>query len=575
MRKLITILFLITSFFAKGQFDMLPTKEVGSQSVRGLWGYAAPLTIANNIRNNAHFGTPAAWVGYHITTYWSEIETSDNNFVWTTLDNRIQLVKDSGLLVGVEIMVGPNSPSWLITLAGSFTTTTGITYPKYYNPVYSLRYYRLLRKLAEHFASVGGVLEWEISEGTTGDAQPYHGTLVTGVGDPFVPQNPNGADWEDFRHIAWDSARVDQLANNLTDTHLEFQTGLDAQNVDVAAGGRYGVAWGKKTDPSHYYTFNSAAQYPLRPYLLSRGECQDEILTSLHKNKDAYALIMNMIGTQLDILNTGPEYYNQLVGTDLRFNSIFNYYANDTIPETSRHAVIKLGMLISIDSTTYWPESTFGALINPAQTAAYNAAITAINNSLVDSPSYKRYERMVATIAYHYATRVNNLTTGTGTTAINNYGTAIDYDNDFAYSALQNWGRFITENDAKTNSFPLYRVTPDTSIYGRFAKQFTATNLMSFDIAENWNFGAAFATVNFSIAYKDSGTDSWGVQVYNSAGTLTTIATQTNTNTGEWLVKTFSTTMYFKVGEDFRLIHSSGSDNVIFDTISLNADPSS
>lgn len=124
------------------------------------------------------------------------------------------------------------------------------------------------------------------------------------------------------------------------------------------------------------------------------------------------------------------------------------------------------------------------------------------------------------------------------------------------------------------NSFPLFRITPDTAMYGRFAKQFTGTNLMSFDIAENWNYGAAFALVNFSITYKDAGTDSWSIQVYNSSGTLTTVATQTNANTGAWLTKTFSTDMYFQAGEDFRLLHTAGSSNVVFDIIELSASSS-
>lgn len=575
MKKLITILFLIISLFGKGQFDMLPIGHTYSSDYRGIWGYAGKNNVSGNIHNYASLGETYAWKGYHLVVDWADIETSDNVFDWTYTDGKLQTIIDSGLIAGIEIQVGQNCPSWLLTLAGSFTTTIGVTYPKYYNPVYSTRYWRFLRNVTQHLADRGDVLEWEIDEGTTGDEQPYHGTLTSGVGDPYVPQNPNGSDWEDFRHVAWDSVRNDVAVYPLDYTHLMFNTGNTAQDVDWIASGYFGEAWGKKGDASHNYQFNSPAQYALRPYVLSRGECQDEILSSLHKNKDAYALMYSALGLQLDILNTGPAYYTQLVTTDTRFNQIFSYYANDTIAQTSRHAFIKLGMLISIDSTTYWPESTFGALINPSQTTAYNAAIAAINASTTDSPSYKLYKKMAASIIYTYPTRVTNLTSGTGTTAINGYPTMVDYNNDFVYSATQNWSRFITENDAKTNSFPLYRITPDTSIYGRFAKQFTATNLMSFDIAENWNYGAAFATVNFSIAYKDSGTDTWGVQVYNSAGSLTTVATQTNTNTGEWLVKTFSTTMYFKVGEDFRLIHTSGSDNVIFDTIQLNADPSS
>jgi len=256
------------------------------------------------------------------------------------------------------------------------------------------------------------------------------------------------------------------------------------------------------------------------------------------------------------------------------FEDVILEIFNDTIPETSRNAFIKLGLMVSVDSTSYWTEGTYGVLIN--NTTAYNNAINNVNSSLVDSPSYKAVRRMRVTRSFTNPARVTSLQTTTGTTAIDGLSAnpfIYSYNNDFTYSGTQNWSKFIVENNPFTNSFPLYRISPDTALYGRFAKRFTATNLMSFDISDNWDYGAATATVNFTIAYKNAGTDSWAIQVYNAAGVLTTVSTQTNTNTNRWLKKTFSAVMFFRGGEDFRLIHTAGANTVIFDTIELTANP--
>jgi len=584
MRKLLIILLLVP-FLCQGQFDMITPAPVGSNStIRGVWGFGsnAPAVITSSINTYGELGNGSNWKGYHSQIQWSDIETSDNVFDWTEFDAKVNAVKAQGLLVGVQLWVGPSSPAWLMTLAGSFTTTQSIlnVCPRYYNPVYMTRYYRILRKFAERCAFLGGIVTWQVSEGTTGDAQPYHGSLTSGVGDPFVPQSDQDNDeWSAYKHVAWDSVNVDRALYGLdaAGTHLMFNTGNDAKNVDVVASGQFGDAWGKKADAASEYVFMGEGLYVLRPYILSRSEISDSVYANPHYSQNYYmhTVAASSANLQLDIFNTPLQYYTTYAGTDTRYGAFFNRYANDTIPETSRNAFIKLGLVISIDSTSYWTEGTYGVLIN--NTTAYNNAINNINANPVDSPSYKAVLRMRSTRAFTNPTRTANLISNTGTTALYNgtNNTVYSYNSDFSYSGTQNWSKFITEINPFANSFPLYRISPDTALYGRFAKRFTATNLMSFDISNNWNYGAASATVNFLIAYLDSGTDSWAVQVYNSSGVLTTIATQTNTNTGLWKQKTFSTTMFFRTGEDFRLIHTAGASNVIFDTIEINANPSS
>src|SRR6478752_9310737 len=196
MRKLIIILFLITlALLSKAQFDILPVANKTGSNYRGVWGFGAN-NFANDISN---YASAYGWKGYQLLMDWNDIETSDNVFTWTTLDSRITTVLNSGLEAGIEFLVGKDCPAWLQTSAGTFTTTVD-TYPKYYNPVYETRYWRFLRKVVEHLSSRGDVKFWQVTEGATGDEGAYRGTLTSGIGDPYVPQTPNGSDWEDFRH---------------------------------------------------------------------------------------------------------------------------------------------------------------------------------------------------------------------------------------------------------------------------------------------------------------------------------------------------------------------------------------
>src|SRR6478609_2931892 len=239
MRKLIIILFIIASaLLSKGQFDMLPVANKTGTNYRGVWGYGGN-TVSADISN---YASAYGWKGYQLLTDWNDVETSDNVFNWTTVDSRINTIISAGLVPGVEFMVGQACPAWLQTLAGTFTTTVD-TYPKYYNPVYEARYWRFLRKVTEHLSSRGDLIFWQVTEGTTGDEGAYHGSLTSGVGDPYVPQDPNDDDWQAFRHEAWDSVKNDVALYPIS-THLLFNTGNNAYNVDLIASGTYGDAWG-------------------------------------------------------------------------------------------------------------------------------------------------------------------------------------------------------------------------------------------------------------------------------------------------------------------------------------------
>lgn len=552
-------------------FNGLNRVEQVSEGIayRGMGGYGGLDT--DEIDDYGHMGTAAEWKTYHLIIAWSDIETSDNVFNWTATDAKIAEIKAAGLYVGVQISVSPtpNYPTYLIALVGEYTTDRD-TYPQYYHTTYVNRYHRMLTTAAAHFASVG-VTYWSIVEGTTGDQGPDHGTLTCCVGDPDVPQNGSDDTWEAFRRTAWDIAAAALVTAGNDSIRMMINSGNDFQNLDDIIE-RYPGVMGKDGALSHHYVLDGHSLYDVVPYITTRGEVQGEILTSDHGVKDAMELSIIAVATRLSILNTPTGYWNQLLSGDLnetRPAEFFNRYANDTTAFYSNDAFIHLGTLLGIDDIARWDEATYGDLISDQ--GAYDAAVAAVNGHAGLPPpgwgdAYKLYQVMNRTITWTDAARITDLETTNGVGALNDYGGVIDWDNDFAYLTVDNWSKWITQNNSLTTSTPGYRGGSDTSIFGRFYK--TATADLSFDINDNWGGGVGVADVTMSVVYLNNNTAVWTIQADTGSG-MVDVATTENTGDGKWTTKTITiNSMQLGTAEDFKIHKTSGS-NISFTLIEI------
>jgi hypothetical protein len=104
-------------------------------------------------------------------------------------------------------------------------------------------------------------------------------------------------------------------------------------------------------------------------------------------------------------------------------------------------------------------------------------------------------------------------------------------------------------------------------MYGRLCAEINGTDI-SFDITNTWAGGVTSANVAFDIWYLDNGTSSWSVQANTGSG-IADVATQTNTNTGQWKKKSVTvSTMQLGTNVDFKLHYISGTTK--FTLIEIN-----
>lgn len=537
------------------------TPPITGSNFRGVWGYGQ--VNPGEIDDYGNLGTEAAYKGYHIQRDWSEIEISDGVYFWDDLDEAISEVESYGIYVGVQIQVGQDAPNWLITLSGTYTTEGGANvYPKYLNATYQAAYFRLLDTLGSHLAE-RNVIEWQIATGKTGDRQPHVGDPDPPYDtDPEVPQGEDAA-WDAFTTAAWDSAFAAIAGHTV---YVLMNAGSDHKFTDYV-NNRYGWnGWVKEGRLSHGYVFDAQANYQYYPNQVSRGEVQGFPLITDDEERDGFATVVAAVALRLGIFNTPTGWFNQGGGSDLRLNSFFNRYANDTIASTSERAFVQLALPISIDSTR-WSEGTYGQIILPGDEAAL-AADTNFINATYD-PSYARYLKVTRVTHYTNPARVTALSTGTGTDAVYNYQGVDGGDdgiNDFVWGGVNNFSKFIIQTE---DGFPEYRIGPDTSIYGRFGKSIDTANSqteMSFEFESGWDMGLTTDDLTFTITYFDRGTGQWSLQADTGSG-IATVSTVTNTNTNQWKQAVVTITDAV-IASGFKLHYISGR-NTIFTLVEI------
>lgn len=590
MKKLFLILFFFTITCCYGQtifkiihphFQIINTG--GTINYRGIAGYGSD--PATDITNFGHIGEAGGMKSFNLVIQWSDIETSDGVFNFTLLDAKINLIKSYNIQVGVEVHVSPVPayPNYLIALCGTYTTTNN-TYLRYYNPVYITKYYRMLSTVGAHLTALGGIAYWQVPEGVSGDAGPDHGTLTSGIGDPYVPQNGDDDGWEAFRHAAWNIAQQALNTSGNTTTFLMFNEGDGLNNHDYMLG-TFPLIMSKYGLISHLYSAPGHQIYKEIPYMTQRGEVQGPILTQSHGNKNSMELAIMAVANNLSIINITSGWFTQMLSgnySETRALEFFNRYANQINAYSSKNAFIHLGSFVGIDDVVRWTEGAYGVLIDPAKQTEYNAVIAAIDAHAGLPPpgwgdSYKKFLKMQTTYketnpVFYYVnnTRVSNLINNNGVGAIYNWDDFENnqYTNDFVFKATDNWSKFITQNNSLTTATLGYRGGSDTTVWGRVYKTIKTGQDLSFDINNTWNGGTGTANINFSIVYLDNNTATWSV-LADVGSSMTTVATNTNINDGKWKVKTFSVNnMKYFMSEDFR-IHTVSGGNTSFTLIEI------
>jgi len=566
MRYNICLLLLLFFFFGRSQTqnDIPP--------IWGTWGLGY---IKNN--NSLNVYNNYNITGFHMYVSWDLLEPTKGNFKFDELDQQFDLLVKKNLFIGLQVLVGPNAPAWIYNDVPKVMTTGGNMsgpYPYYLDPQYKQRYYLLLKKVAEHIEGLSDEVKkkfvyWQISEGSTGDEDPYKGT----------PDNPKYEidyyTWQDFKHAAWDSA--ESYRDNQALYRLQFNSGNFAQEIQYIDA-HFPQDQHKNGMLSHWYSFDGELLYYVRQYrdlltrplsLRTRGEVQDNFNTTWWMEapvKNSFTLACSALSGGLDMLDVAGGYISS-VSNDTRPTDFFQKYAGLRFGAQSNIGFIALRDVPDLADTGRFPEATYGDVIAQSSRKAFNNRIDAIESNPKDSSMYKYWQKMKAVVKYLNPARVTKIT-GEFKAAGAEYNTdGDDYHNDFGVNMTKNYAMFIRQLDEDETSIGGWRVGKDSAIYGRYARLFKIKNgKAEMRFRFNENFAPAGSAIELTVTYFDKGTGKWSINGSNKKVAVT------NTNTNEWIQKTIGVNNYVPntVSEaDFSLRYEDG-DNTAFALIEVS-----
>ncbi len=531
----------------------------------GTWGIGS---IKN--KNSLNIYKPYHIDGYQIYFDWAALEPTKGDFKWDSLDNEMQIVADDDIWVAVQIQVGPNCPDWIYNNVPKVYTTGGHDdgpYPYYLDPDYKKRYYNLLKKVADHFNNLSPDIKahfmyWQIAEGSTGDEQPYKGTPTD------LAYDIDFYTWQDFRHAAWDSANA--YAGPDRKFRFLFNDGNFAQDLEYVDQ-RFPYDMHKDGLLSHAYSFDGELLYYLRQYRQlnagpydnrSRGEVQDIFNTTwwyYAPVKQAFALSCSAASGGLDMMNITPGYINSIVN-DTRAADFYDKYAGLRKPHDGNVGFIALRDAPDFADSLRFSEAEYGPVIDPSRKSAYDKKVQSIWSNPLDSNARKYWLTMRTIVQYINPARVQRIVDEFKPAGAMNVSDD-DYHNDFGINLTKDWTRFIRQWYPDSSSYGAWRIGPDSSIYGRYAKLFKIqpNGKAAMYFWFNDSLVKKNEKVQITVTYYDSGNGKWGMNCSEQNLKVT------NANTHQWLQKTmvinsFIPRTLFKGEADLALRYQGGTN---------------
>lgn len=588
MTKKILLLVLIASI------SLCAHAQTSTKDSFGFWGYQ-PVTTGNF---NLFRGYNVK--GLHEVFLWKDVRPKiDSAYNWTSLNNTLDTAIKANVFISFQGSVGQNSPQWVFDSCGSFITIGNPQqpgpYPKYYNPKYKKYYYQFLRDFGNYLASLsparrGRVLAWQIAEGSTGDEQPYKGVLDTTAGnpnlsDPFIPQNRFDTGWESFRRAAWDTAAYCSgyiaVSNYIA---LMINSGNDGSNIEYAVdtSSQQDIndnsyiakhftflplpVWGKEGQMSHVYAFKGEQSYLERDVPISRGEIQGWITRTTHAHRDYFTLMCSALTGELKIIN-GDQTYPVIAAGDTRMSDFFTLLTNSKADAFSMPA-----FKVDWGDTVTYPTAQYGDLIDPLEAKQFKSNL--YNNNLQvqgsnNDPAQAEWLYWKAVARHVNPARVTSIDALFPQASFGNQQDSIYYNDHVVntqYDYHKNMFRLNPSKDVK----PVFRVGPDTSLYGRFAGQPILSNnkcTWYYDVENKLIQQPTGDSVQITITYLQNGSGgSIGISCLRCGtkvtyGSLTTITTNNNL----WATKTviIPNFIWKNNGYDFMLDFTGGPTTTI------------
>lgn len=493
-----------------------------------------------------------SWIS---VTDWGEIELSENNFDWTAMDNRVTKLYNSGLFIMLKIYVAGTDA----TITPQYLYDNGVPqvvmqenaayiYPYYLNTYYRSRYQNLLDQFLIHLSTYSAevrakIIAYQITEGSTGDTVPYHGT----------PTNPayiiTSDDWLTYRRFYWSYMYPKIIALSPT-VQMIINVGNDGFNISYVNSNHPLAGW-KRGDLGHNYGWPGEKNYAqstrnhIGSGLIFRSENGFPAWWSVSPNMNTFAILFSALHSNLNVFNILGITYPINTTTDYAYNLFTEYTEQWTVKEK---AIIQFRDEIDVADSVRFPVVTYGALIDPAFQSLYDTLVATINGS---SDPQEAKDTQITKLNVQY----RNLARDTAIKAIfpqSSYqpidktrnGNA--YLNDYNVNGFDdNCSIWMQQYDPDNTSDGWYRIgVPLVDFHGRYCRSPKPEMFISIDAQVVGNFSYK---VSFDIHYYNEGTGSWSLNYWDGTKKVSAF-TVTNTGLNLWQVASVTIESFYGGG---------------------------
>jgi hypothetical protein len=505
----------------------------------GVFGQSSNIT-AVNIKQYKLLG----YKGVRICLKWTTLQPTETDLSFTTAYEWIKLLAEAELDINIQIWVGNHSPiggtdnvqgvptkmpDWLAKKGVNVFYTTGhqLTgpWPNYYETAYTDAFKNLHRAFANFLHGLPAnyqarVKSVFVSNGATGDAQPYKGDAPAGwqhIGDD--------EQWNTYCKGQWDFC-WSEYAKNFEFMTLAFNPSNNAETLQWCVD-NYPGAYLKHGDASHGFPIDGETYKMNWPPAQYFGEVDEPVLNS--KPCVQFQTIRSALHVNEQRLEfLGQWLTNRYVPVYVAF---FHKYVDEIYNENPAKGFCALAEKVDFLNTTDYPVGMFGAELWDDQ-RLYDGTLRRINETTPDR-LYREQRYVNLAMNRTNAERISAFE-NEGYSYNSNSGALRDsdyYTNDISYYVTNNYFLHVTQLLPFQTSKGLFRVDGD-AVYGRNARQFklhNGKNAMYFQVNQAMKVTDTKDKVRISVTYKDIGVTIWSIRC-----ALNQKCTVTNTNTNEW-----------------------------------------
>lgn len=295
----------------------------------GVWCSCPPTTGIGNGSVDPTVASKSYVNGILVRVAWKDIETADNTYNWTLIDNQITAAQSYGKKIALAVGGGPNAPAWLYTLGTqsiSYTVPFSGTIPVAWDTIFLSKWTEFITALGNRYINDTTIqLVYMTNSSTNGfemqlpfNPTPTYATIAytdqkmidswKEVIDAFNSSFPNHYLTNDFHPVNSSNAVADSI--------------YDYAKLNI--GNRYGAnGW--------WWTQNNTGVYPSQ-YAILQNSSTTNLFTGIQM---AYSGVNSSssfgtggLPTALDLAISNHICYWEIWNTDITNGSFDNLFSN-------------------------------------------------------------------------------------------------------------------------------------------------------------------------------------------------------------------------------------------------------